>query len=164
MRVQRVHRTKRGQIAQALGYSRGGVLDKTAPPEPVRFSTKIHVSVDALGNPLRLLLTPGQAHEVPYVQTLLKDYETEFVFGDKAYDAEHVLATIAEVEAEVVIPPKKNRKKQRNYDKEHYKERHLVECFFNKLKHFRRCFSRFDKFARNYLSFLHFASALIWLR
>lgn len=84
--------------------------------------------------------------------------------GDKAYDAEAILTTIAEMNAEAVIPPKKNRTEQRTYDLELYKERHLVECFFNKLKHFRRCFSRFDKLARNYLSFLHFASVLIWLR
>lgn len=50
------------------------------------------------------------------------------------------------------------------YDTERYKERHLVECFFSKLKHFRRCFSRFDKLACHYLSFLYFASTLIWLR
>ena len=62
------------------------------------------------------------------------------------------------------FPPKATRKEQRDYDKELYKERHLVECFFNKLKYFRRIFSRFDKLARNYLSFLHFASTLIWLR
>ncbi len=86
------------------------------------------------------------------------------MFGDKAYDAEAILTTIAEMDAEAVIPPKSNRKEQRDYDEELYKERHLVECFFNKLKQYRRCFSRFDKFARNYLGFLHFASALIWLR
>ena len=143
---------KRGQDAQALGYSRGG------------FSSKIHVTVDALGNPLRLLLSAGQAHEAPYAKALLADYEVAFVFGDKAYDAKPILATIAEMEAQAVIPPKLNRKEQRDYDTELYKERHLVECFFNKLKHYRRCFSRFDKLARNYLSFLQFASALIWLR
>lgn len=117
-----------------------------------------------MGNPLRLLLTAGQAHEAPYAKALLADYEVAFVFGDKAYDAESILATISEMEAQAVIPPKRNRKEQREYDKELYKERHLVECFFNKLKQYRRCFSRFDKLARNYLSFLHFASALIWLR
>ncbi len=83
---------------------------------------------------------------------------------DKAYDAEHVLLATAKLGAEAVIPPKKNRTEQREYDRELYKERHLVECFFNKLKQYRRCFSRFDKLARNYLSFLHFASALIWLQ
>ena len=53
---------------------------------------------------------------------------------------------------------------QRVYDKEFYKERHLVECFFNKLKQFRLVFSRFDQQARNYLSFVQFASMMIWLR
>ncbi len=57
-----------------------------------------------------------------------------------------------------------NRKVQRDYDKPLYRERHLVECYINKLKHFRRVFSRFDKLARNYLSFVYLASAMIWLR
>jgi transposase len=122
------------------------------------------VNVDALGNPLRFLLTPGQAHEAPHARALLKGYETRIVLGDKAYDADPLLLTITEMGAEAVVPPRSNRKEQRAYDQELYKERHLVECFINKLKHYRRCFSRFDKLARNYLSFLHFASALIWLR
>ncbi len=84
--------------------------------------------------------------------------------ADKAYDAEHIRATITELGAEPVIPPKSNRKQPHEYDRELYKERHLIECFIGKLKHYRRCFSRFDKLARNYLSFLHFASTLIWLR
>ncbi len=84
--------------------------------------------------------------------------------GDKAYDAQHIRDTITALGAEAVIPSKQNRKEQREYDRERYKERHLIECFIGKLKHYRRCFSRFDKLARNYLSFLHFASTLIWLR
>lgn len=122
------------------------------------------MSVDALGNPLRFLLTAGQAHEVPQAGALVEGYETLFVLGDKAYDADSILLTITHRGAEPVIPPKSNRKEQRDYDRELYKERHLVECFIGKLKHYRRCFARFDKLARNYLSFLHFASALIWLR
>lgn len=63
-----------------------------------------------------------------------------------------------------IIPPKKNRKEQREYDKHIYKERHLVEYFFSKTKHFRRIFSRFDKSADVLLSFLNFVGALIWMR
>ena len=122
------------------------------------------MTVDALGNPLRLLLTAGQAHEAPCAKTLLAGYEADFVLGDRGYDAAHIRTTIVEAGAQAVIPPKSNRKQPNSYDAQLYKERHLVECFFNKLKHFRRCFARFDKLARNYLSFLHFASALIWLR
>jgi transposase len=57
-----------------------------------------------------------------------------------------------------------NKKAQRYDDVEVYKERHLIECFFGKLKQFRRIFSRFDKCADTFLSFIHFVSTLIWLR
>ena len=63
-----------------------------------------------------------------------------------------------------VIPPHQRAKEGRAYDRWLYRERHLVECFINKLKHFRRIFSRFEKLASRYLGFLHFVSALIWLR
>lgn len=63
-----------------------------------------------------------------------------------------------------VIPPRTNRKEQREYDTHLYQERHVVECFIGKIKHYRRVFSRFDKLASRYLGFLQFAAALIWLR
>jgi transposase len=122
------------------------------------------VTVDALGNPLGFLLTAGQAHEAPQAAALLAGYEADFVLWDRGYDAEPIRLTIAELGAQAVIPPKSNRQDPANYDRELYKEPHLIEGFLGKLKHFRRCFSRFDKLARNYLSFLYFASALISLR
>ena len=80
------------------------------------------------------------------------------------YDADVILQEVEAMGAEAVIPPRANRLEPRAFDQELYKERHLIECFIGKLKQFRRCFSRFDKFARNYLAFLYFASTLIWLR
>ncbi len=53
---------------------------------------------------------------------------------------------------------------KRDYDTWLYRERHLIECCINKLKHFRRIFSRFDKLDRSYLGFVHFVCALLWLR
>lgn len=91
-------------------------------------------------------------------------FDMEKLLGDKSYDADDVVAAIEQTGAQAVIPPRSNRKEQRDYDKEVYKERYLVECFINKIKHFRRVFSRFEKKVLNYLSFLYFASALIWLR
>ncbi|MFZ2449478.1 MAG: transposase, partial [Methylovulum miyakonense] len=64
----------------------------------------------------------------------------------------------------VVIPPKANRTEPRECDWAAYKERHAIECFFGKIKHYRRIFSRFEKLACNYRGFLCFVSALIWLR
>ena len=51
-----------------------------------------------------------------------------------------------------------------DYDRHLYRERHLVECFINKMKHYRRIFSRFEKLDARHLGFLHFTAALIWLR
>ena len=141
-----------GQAAQALGRSRGG------------FSTKIHVNVDALGNPLRFMLTAGQRHDITQAEDLLADLEFERVIADRSYDAADLLQIISEKGAAAVIPPRKNRKEQREYDKHLYKERHLVECFFNKIKHYRRIFSRFDKLDKRYFGFLSFTGVLIWLR
>lgn len=140
------------QEEQALGRSRGG------------FSTKIHVSVDALGNPLRFLLTGGQRHDITQAEALIANYEFARVIADRSYDSEDFLLTIAKKQAEAVIPPRKNRKEGREYDKHLYKERHLVECFIGKIKHYRRIFSRYDKLDRRYLGFLSFAGALILLR
>jgi transposase len=141
-----------GQDAQALGRSRGG------------FSTKIHVGVDALGNPLRFALTGGQRHDITQAETLSADYEFEHLIADKSYDADPFLEFIIHRGAVPVIPPRANRKHVREYDTHLYRERHLVECFINKIKQYRRIFSRFDKLDSRYLGFLRFVAALIWLR
>ncbi len=143
---------KGGQVNQALGRSRGG------------FSTKIHVTVDALGNPLRFVLTAGQCHDVTQAQALLVGYEFERVIADKGYDADHLRQFLLNLGINVVIPSTSRRKQPYPHDQHWYKERHLVECFINKVKHFRRIFSRFDKLASRFLGFLSFASSLIWLR
>lgn len=95
---------------------------------------------------------------------LLLGKKAERVLGDKGYDSDQLIRIIRDLGAEPVIPPRKNRKELREYDRYIYKERHLIECFFSKIKYYRRVFSRFDKLARNYWSFVCFASALIWLR
>jgi len=89
---------------QALGRSRGG------------FGTKLHLAVDALGNPVALHLSPGQDADVTHAEALLGDLEPAAVIGDKGYDSDALAATIAGRGAEVVIPPKKNRVAPRAYD------------------------------------------------
>lgn len=95
---------------------------------------------------------------------MIEGLDFERAIADRSYDADPFLQRIGEQEAEAVIPPRKNRKEPRNYDLHLYKERHLVECFINKIKHYRRIFSRFDKLDRSYMGFLSFVGALIWLR
>jgi transposase len=86
------------------------------------------------------------------------------VIADRGYAAQDFVNWVIESDAEPVIPPHHLAKQQREYDKWLYRERHLVECFINKIKHFRQVFSRFDKLAGRYLGFVQFVSSLIWLR
>lgn len=90
--------------------------------------------------------------------------QTTYVIADRAYDAQEFLDLIDGLGAIAVIPPRRNRTAPRSYDVHLYKERHLVECTINKLKYYRRIFSRFDKLASRFLGFLSLAAALIWLR
>lgn len=85
------------------------------------------------------------------------------MIADKGYDSNAFVAFIEAREAEVVIPPKRNRKVQRIYDANLYADRNKVERFFGRLKHYRRIATRYEKTARNYLGFVYMASALIWL-
>ena len=120
--------------------------------------------VDALGNPTGLALSPGQACDLDGADILLHDLEAETLIADKAYDADaRVLRPLAEAGKGAVIPPRANRKLKRDYDRDLYKERHLIENFFAKLKQFRAIATRYDKTARNFLAGVQLASCLIWL-
>ncbi len=135
-----------------MGRSRGG------------FTTKLHASADGLGNARRFTLTGGQAHDITQASALLGEDKPGAVIGDTGYDAEAFVALVRERGAEPVIPPRSNRKTPRAYDAHLYKERHLIECLFNKLKQYRRVFSRFEKLPITFLGFVHFVATLLWLR
>jgi transposase len=119
--------------------------------------------VDALGNPVRLALSPGQTHEMKLAYELLSDITDAYVAGDSAYDAGPLVAQLTDNRCIVVIPSNPTRKVQRLIDLDLYKERHLVEGFFQRIKRFRRIAMRFDKLARNFLAFVQLASVLVWL-
>ena len=140
--------------AEALGRSRGG------------FGTKSHAITDALGNPLDFVLTGGQASDIGPAETLRgrTPEGAEAVIGDQGYDRDALVQASAARGMEAVIPPRSNRTAPRTVDWFVYKERHLIECFFNKIKHYRRIFSRYEKTARNYMGMLRLVSTLIWLR
>ncbi len=110
------------------------------------------------------MLTGGQAADITQAETLLPDESMAAVVADKGYDANAFVATVTARGATAVIPPRQNRQQPREYDRHVYQERHLIECFFGKIKHYRRIFSRFEKTARNYMGFLRFVAALVWLR
>jgi transposase len=136
---------------QAIGRSRGGL------------TTKIHVVVDALGNPAAISLTPGQASDLSQAAPLLEEVEPNAFLADKAYDADALIETLEKRDITPVIPPKANRVVKRDTDFALYRERNLVERFFCKLKGFRAIATRYDKLAGTFLAAVQLISALFLL-
>lgn len=99
-----------------------------------------------------------------HAQTLLGDHSVEVVIGDKGYDSDALVEAIEQRGAEAVIPPRKNRTEQREYDKDRYKDRNLVERFWHKIKQFRRVATRYEKTGRNFLAMVRVAAIMVLLR
>ncbi len=127
-------------------------------------TTKIHMLCDTLGRPLWFLIMPGQANDITAAPDLLKDQEAAAVLADKAYDSVDLRQRIADMKAEAVIPSKRNRKVAIPHDTDIYKHRNRIERCFNRLKHFRRFATRYDRRTIHFKGFVHLAAATIWLR
>lgn len=136
---------------QEIGRSRGGL------------TTKLHVAVDALGNPLRVILSARQIADIECAAKTIEHLSAQAVIADKGYDADHFVAKIEATGAQAVIPPRSNRLTQRSFDRHLYRDRTLIERFFARIKHFRRIATRYDKLASSFLSFVHLACTFVWL-
>jgi transposase len=113
---------------------------------------------------LRLVLTAGQVSDSTQAAFLLEGIKADAVLGDKGYDTDAIVETIKASGAGVIIPPKENRIMKRLCDYALYRERNLVERFFNKLKHFRAIATRYAKRKRNYYALVTLVSALLWMK
>jgi putative transposase len=110
------------------------------------------------------LVRPAQRNDIAFAHDLVDGFDASATIADKGYDADHLCDQIAETGAEIVIPPKRNRKVKRAYDADLYKERNIIERFFNKLKQFRRVAMRYDKLLLNFMGFVKLAAIAIWLK
>jgi len=137
-----------------VGHTKGGL------------NTKIHAIVDGLGNPVEFMLSPGNDHDSVHAIDLLSktDISESNVIGDRAYGSKAIRDFITAQGGQYTIPPKSNAKQSWNYDVWLYKERHLVECFFQKIKWFRRVATRYDKFDDSFLAFVYLAAILLLVK
>lgn len=128
-------------------------------------NTKIHAVVDGLGNPIHIHLSAGNIHDSKEaVRCLIAVPLDATVFmADKAYGSREIRAMISSGGGIACIPPKSNEKEPCVCDYAQYKERHLVECFFQKLKHYRAIATRYAKLASRFLTLVHLACIRIWL-
>jgi transposase len=116
--------------------------------------------VDALGNPIGFFLTGGEAHDLEGADHLLPTMEADTLIADKAFDA-RVLEPLAAAGKTAVIPPRANRSSPREYDRELYAARHLIENFFAKIKQFRAIATRYEKTARNFLAAVQLVASVV---
>lgn len=127
-------------------------------------TTKIHALCDADGKPTALVLTCGNASDLCGFDDLSPLIAADTLIGDKGYDADmRVRSVLASLGKRAVIPPRRNRNNPADYDRELYKERHKIENFFSRLKDFRGIATRYDKTARNFLSGVYLAAAILWI-
>jgi transposase len=111
-----------------------------------------------------MILTAGQVHESTQASILIEGLTLISLIADKGYDNDAFRADLAAAEVDAVIPPLGSRTAEIAYDKNAYGLRYLIECFINKIKHYRRVATRYEKTARNFLSMVGLAAAMVWLR
>jgi len=128
-------------------------------------TTKVHAVVDGLGNPLRFLLSPGTRNDIVYAQEMLEPFDLadKKVLADMGYDQEAFCEYIRKNGGEPIIPSRITNRIQRDIDEHEYKERHLVENLFQKLKNNRRFATRYDKLDSSFFAVLLISAILIWL-
>ena len=135
-----------------MGRSRGGL------------TTKIHLLADALGRPLRFIVTAGQIGDATQAPALLDSQAGSAVLADKAYDSNSLRTVIADMGAEAVIPSNRCRKLAIPHDATTYKQRNRIERCFGRLKHFRRFATRYDRRTIHFVGFVHLAAVMIWMQ
>ena len=136
-----------------MGRSRGGL------------TTKLHALVDAEGLPIVLKLTEGQAHDGRSAEDMLETLsDGTILLADRAYDSNALRQTLAARGAWANVKPLAHRLEPQAFSPYLYRNRNLVERFFNKLKHFRAVTARYDKHPENYLAGVKLASIRIWMR
>jgi len=138
-------------LAHGIGRTKGGR------------NTKLHAVCDGQGRPLVLLLTPGNVHDGKVAKALIEALppSAELV-ADKGYDSQGLRAWLAERGTKAVIPPRKNRKIQYEYDRAIYQQRNIIERMFCRLKDWRRIATRFDRNVKNFIGAIALAASVIW--
>ncbi|MDQ0512561.1 transposase [Angulomicrobium amanitiforme] len=119
---------------------------------------------DALGRPVRFIITAGQVGDVTAAPALVEGFACGAVLADKAYDSNAFRRRVTEIGAAAVIPSNRTRKILIPHDATTYKLRNRIERCFNRLKHFRRFATRYDRRTVHFTGFIHLAAVMIWLR
>ena len=125
-------------------------------------NTKLHLAVDANGLPVRTLVTEGAAADCSQAGILIEGVDAGALLADRAYDTNEILAVCHQQVMEPMIPPKRNRKELREYDRNLYRLRHRVENAFLHLKRWRGIATRYVKNTASFLAAIHIRCLALW--
>lgn len=95
---------------------------------------------------------------------MIDNIRAEYLLADRGYDTNEILAHLEKAGMKSVVPPGKNRKVQRDYDRELYKERHLVENAFLYLKQWRGIATRYAKNTSSFLAAVQIRCISLWAK
>ena len=126
------------------------------------FNTKIHLAVDARGVPVRCVVTDGVTADCAKAEELIKNTGARGLIADRAYDSNKIVKNAENLGMKVVIPPRKNRKVLRKYDRNAYKIRRLVENAFLHLKRWRGVATRYCKNLSSFLAAVQIRCLAVW--
>ncbi|EIC30817.1 transposase [Methylomicrobium album BG8] len=126
-------------------------------------NSKIHLAVDAHGMPVRILITAGTTADCSQASTLIEGVDAQHLLADKGYDSDAIVAQAEANQMTVVIPPRRNRKEPRDYDRDLYKLRHLVENAFLHLKRWRGIATRYAKNTASFLAAVQIRCIALWI-
>lgn len=140
-----------GQLAQAIGRSKGGL------------NTKLAAAVEARGRAVAVALAPGQQHDQKAVLPLLPALRGNRAVGDKGFATGAFYRRLQYQGIRACLPPKHRERLTAPFHRGYYRLRHHVENFFCRIKRFRRISTRYDKLAATFLSFVQLAAIIDWL-
>jgi transposase len=118
--------------------------------------------VDANGMPIRAIITDGTTADCTKAAELIAGIEAKYLLADKGYDSDYIVNLAKNQQIIPVIPPRSNRKIQRDYDKALYKKRHLVENAFLKMKQWRGIATRYAKNASSFIAAVQICCIMLW--
>lgn len=132
--------------------------------EPLKrgLNTKIHLAVDATGMPVRIVITDGTTADCTQASKLIEGFSADHLLADKGYDSDAIIQLAQDQGMSAVIPPRRNRKTQRDYDKDLYKLRHLVENAFLHLKRWRGIATRYAKNTASFMAAVQIRCLVLW--
>ena len=160
----RVADDRREPLQGSSACGRGAGRKPGHEPHKRGLNTKIHLAVDAHGMPVRVVITEGTRADCKEAVALIDGLSAEALLADRGYDTDEIVEMAVKAAMEPVIPPKKNRKVQRAYDRYVYKLRHLVENAFLHLKRWRGVATRYAKRSSSFLAAVQIRCMSLWAK